>query len=101
MALTTTISKSSITKINDEDYTVSFHVTIKDDNGVFLLEKDYAERWWDKTPMSMIEEKVQDKIKADWKDCVSEKEKFEAIQVDTTASNIQTAINDFVNKEKV
>lgn len=100
MAFTTTITKTSMHKLNAEDFSVSFNVAIHDDKGIVFLEKDYSERWWSQTPMSIIEEKLQNKIKADWGDRVVERERLEEIQVDTTISNMKAVIDVFVNKTK-
>jgi len=98
MALLATVSKASVSKLNDDDYQVTIHVLIVDELEEIILEKDYSERYYSATTVDSIKLKLQDQILEDWNKLVSEKSIFDAVAFDTMITEIQDAANNYVNQ---
>lgn len=98
MALEATVSKASVSKLNDDDYQVTIHVLVVDELEVVLLDKDYSERYYSATTVESIKLKLQNKILDDWNKLVSEKTIFDAAAFDTIVLEIQTAANNYINQ---
>jgi hypothetical protein len=97
MALTATVTKASVSKLTESDYQIKMHVVIIDESANVLLEKDYSERWYSALAVNTIKIKLQNQLKVDWDRHVSEQEKYDAAQFDTMITEIQTAVNTYIN----
>lgn len=97
MALEATVSKASVSKLNDDDYQVTIHILVVDELEAVLLDKDYSERYYSATTVESIKLKLQNKILDDWNKLVSEKTIYDAAAFDTMVSEIQTAANNHIN----
>ena len=97
MALTPLVTKQSVVQLNESDYDITIHVVVKDDTEDVLLEKDYSKRYYDQTTIGDIKTALQDQIKADWDKYVNEQDIFTNAAFDTMCSNIQSALNTYIN----
>lgn len=98
MALEVTVSKASVSKLNDDDYQVTINVLIVDELAEIILDKNYSERYYSATTVESIKLKLQDQILEDWNKLVSEKSIFDAVAFDTMVTEIQDTANNYVNQ---
>lgn len=98
MALQATVSKASVSKLNDDDYQVTINILIVDELEVVILEKDYHERYYSAISVDSVKLKLQNQILDDWNKLVNEKSIFDAVAFDTMVSEIQTAANNYINQ---
>jgi len=98
MALQATVSKASVSKLNDDDYQVTINVLIVNELEEIILEKNYHERYYSATTVDSVKLKLQDQILDDWNKLVSEKTIFDAVAFDTMVSEIQDAANTYINQ---
>ena len=92
-----TITKQSVTKINDSDYTVTIHAVFQNDAAETVIEKDYSERYYSAFYVDVVKAKLQAQMVVDWDQYVAEQVIFDAAQFDTMVSEIQTAANAYIN----
>lgn len=97
MVLEITVSKTSVTQLNDDDYNITIHVLIVDGLEEIVLEKDYSERYYSAVSVESVRLKLQDKILEDWNKLMSEKSIFDAVAFDTMVSDIQNVANNYIN----
>ena len=98
MAYIINISKQDVQRLNSLDYQVAIHVVVTDGaTSEIILEKDYSERYNSSTPVSTIQAKLQDQIKADWDKLKAEKVIFDAAAFNTVVAEIQTAATAYIN----
>lgn len=97
MALIATVTKQSVSKLNEDDYQITIHMVIVDELEAVLLEKDYSERYYSATSVGAVKTKLQDQIVSDWDELISEADIFDAAAFDTMVLEIQTAANNYVN----
>ena len=98
MALEVTVSKASVSKLNDDDYQVTIHVLVVNELEEIILDKNYSERYYSTLSVESIKLKLQNQILEDWNKLVSEKSIFDAVVFDTMVSEIQTAANNYINQ---
>ncbi len=96
MAYTSTITKSTVRKINARDYTVSVQVIISE-AGTQLLNKVYSERYDNQTLPSTVEAKLQAQIQTDIDNYKAEQAIFNATEFDDVCTNLQSAITTYAN----
>jgi len=60
MALQATVSKASVSKLNDDDYQVTINVLIVNELEEIILEKDYHERYYSAISVDSVKLKLQD-----------------------------------------
>lgn len=98
MVLEVTVSKASVSKLNDDDYQVTINVLVVNELEEIILEKNYSERYYTAITVDSIKLKLQNKILEDWNKLVSEQSIFDAVAFDTMVTEIQTAANNYVNQ---
>jgi len=98
MALQATVSKASVSKLNEDDYQVTIHLVVTDELAEIILEKDYSERYYSSLSVDAVKSKLQNQILDDWNKLVSEKTIFDAVAFDTMVSEIQDAANTYINQ---
>lgn len=97
MALEATVTKQSVSKLNEDDYKITIHVVIIDELEAVILEKDYSERYYSATSVGTVKSKLQDQIVNDWDELVSEESIYDAAAFGTMVSEIETAANNYIN----
>lgn len=96
MTYTTTITKTSVNKINDRDYAVVINVVVNDGTkDVFT--QSFTERYDEQISISQIETSLQNKIRDAWDKYIAEKSILEAVAFDTVCSSLETALNTYSN----
>lgn len=98
MALTATVSKESISKLNQDDYSVSISVLIVNETSDVLLEKTYSERYYSGLDIDAVKVHLQNQILVDWDRIVAEQDIFDTAAFGTMVSEIQTAANTYINQ---
>ena len=94
---TAAITKQSVTKLTNADYTVSIHAVFRNDANEIVIEKDYSERYYSTLDVDAVKAKLQAQMVADWDKYVAEQTIFDAAAFDTMVSEIQTAANTYIN----
>ncbi len=93
-----TITKQSVIKINEADYTVTIHAIFRNDADEIVIEKDYSERYYSTLDVDTVKAKLQAQMIVDWDEHVAEQIIFNAAVFDTMVSEIQTAANTYINQ---
>ena len=94
---TATVTKQSVTKLTDVDYTIIIHAVFRNDANEIVIEKDYSERYYSTLDVDTVKAKLQAQMVADWDKYVAEQTIFDAAAFDTMVSEIQTAANTYIN----
>ena len=97
MALTATVIKESVTRLNEKDYQISINVVITNESSEVLLDKDYSERYYSELSVSTVKAKLQAQIVLDWDRLVAEESIYDAAAFGTMITEIQTAANTYIN----
>ena len=95
---TAIITKQSVAKINESDYTITIHAVFKNAAFEIVIEKDYSERYYSALGVDTVKIKLQAQMIVDWNQYVAEQAIFNAAQFDTMVSEIQTAANGYINQ---
>jgi len=95
---TATITKQSVTKINEADYTITIHAVFQNDVDEIVIEKDYSERYYSSLDIDTIQTKLQNQMIIDWDKYVAEQAIFDAAAFNTAVSEIQIAANTYINQ---
>lgn len=95
---TATITKQSVIKLNEADYTVVIHAVFRNDAAEIVIEKDYSERYYSALSVDTVKAKLQDQMIIDWDEYIAEQALFDAAAFDTMISEIQTAANTYINQ---
>ena len=98
MVLEVTVSKASVSKLNDDDYQVTINVLIVNELEEIILDKNYSERYYSATTVESIKLKLQDQILEDWNKLVSEMSIFDAVAFDTMVAEIQDTASNYINQ---
>lgn len=94
---TATITKQSIIKINESDYTVTIHAVFMNDDAEIVIEKDYSERYYSALDINTVKTKLQAQMITDWDNYEAEQVLFDAAVFDTMVDEIQIAANTYIN----
>ena len=97
MAYTATVTKQSVTKDQNNIYTVSIKVTVM--NGTTLVfERTASAKYNPNAPdLTALQASLTSQLQKEWDKFVSEQGVFNAAAFDTIVTNIQTAANAYVN----
>ena len=96
MAFVSTVTKQSVEKLNEADYRITIHVLIEEDSTT-VFEGDYSTRYYGQTPIGDVRTNLQNQIKADWDKYVDEQDIFDAAAFDTMVSQIESALDTYIN----
>jgi len=95
---TAAITKQSVAKLNEADYTVTIHAVFRNDASEIVIEKDYSERYFSQLDVDTVKAKLQAQMITDWDEYVAEQVIYDATAFDTMVSEIQTAANTYINQ---
>lgn len=98
MAYTATVTKQSVSKVNDHIFSVSIHVVVND--GVSdVFEVDISEQYNNNEPdLEEIKARMIAELRDKWDKWAAEHQIFSAAAFDTIIGQIQTAANAYINQ---
>jgi len=98
MAYTATVTKQSVTKVNDNIFNCTIKIVVND--GVNDIFESTASQQYNTntTDMDAVKASLQQKLVADWDKYASEQNIFNKAAFDTLVGEIQTAANTYINQ---
>jgi hypothetical protein len=91
MALTTTITKKSVTLTQEGAYQVTVNLLYKDGDTV-LLDQDFSERYKTGQAWSVLFANMKERIKTAIRHCKEEQAIFNAAGLDTVVTNLNNTV---------
>lgn len=99
MAYVATVAKENVSKIDDNNFMITIHVSIEDDvnPGVYVLDENFSKRYNDSWTVGDIKQALQKKIQRTWDEYIAEKAIFDAVAFDNMVGQIETALETYIN----
>ncbi len=97
MAYTATVSKESVSKVNDKIYRITINMSVSDEaEEVFAASA--SEQYNNQSPdLAGVKNRLTEQLQEQWDKYADENNLFTAGAFDTMVNQIQTAANSYVN----
>jgi len=96
MAYVVTITKETVSQLEDGEFSVSVKVVVTEDAET-VLDKVYSKRYNTSVTIDEVETVLVNKIKNDWDEYLAEKGLYDNANFTTLVSNLETMADTYMN----